>query len=138
MTTETIRIVEATPSAFEVAILHLADHATARVHHPFGVKEYTPLLVEDDVYVVVPGWADVIGWGAVCWHYTLRGVRNGRHRLDRDAWHAAAELLHTNPVVYVTFERRDYYGTPRWTAVHADVESLRGLAARLAEQAVTA
>lgn len=85
-------LVEAHPSAFEVAILHLTGGATARVHHPFGVREYRPLLVEDDVYAVVPGYADVIGWGAVpCWYYSLRGIRNGRHRLDRPAWHDAAE-----------------------------------------------
>jgi hypothetical protein len=128
--TETIRMVEAHPSAFEVAILHLTAGAAARVHHPFGVREYRPLLVEDDVYVVVPGFKEVIGWGAVpCWHYSLRGIRNGRHRLDRPAWHEAARLLTCTPVAYVRFEERDYYGKPRWTAVEASVE-----AARLAKQ----
>ncbi|MFB4265392.1 hypothetical protein [Nonomuraea sp. GTA35] len=123
---------EAFPSAFEVAILHLPNGVAARVHHPFGVKEYRPLIVEESTFVVVPGWADVIGWGAVCWHYTLRGVRNGRHRLDRAAWHDAATLLQMSPVVYVTYEKRDSYGKPRWTAVDAGVEPL---AARLAEKA---
>jgi hypothetical protein len=132
---ETIRpaAVEAFPSAFEVAILHLPAGAVARVHHPFGVREYCPLLVECEVYAVVPGFKDVIGWGAVpCWHPSLRSVRNGRHRLDQSAWHHAADLLKNAGVVYVGYEERDYYGRPRWTAVSAWLEPQ---AARLAEQA---
>lgn len=126
MSAERLHVVEASPSAFDVAILHVPAGGMARVRHPHGVRDYRPLLAGEDVYAVVPGWAQVIGWGAVpCWHPTLRGVKNGRHRLDRAAWEDAAALLRMVPVVYVAYERRDCYGTPRWTAVHAGVAPLK-------------
>ncbi|MFD9949997.1 hypothetical protein ACFWYW_28445 [Nonomuraea sp. NPDC059023] len=130
MSAPAISLVQAYPSPFEVAVLHLVDGAVARVHHPFGVKDYHPSPFEDEAYAVIPGDKNAIGWGAVpCWHYSLRGIRNGRHRLDRAAWHAAAALLRMGPVVYVTYEERDYYGKPRWTAVAArPAEQARGAA----------
>ena len=134
MNAQTLQVVEAFPAAFEVAILHLPAGSMARVHHPSGMREYRPLLVQEDVYAVVPGFAQVIDWGAVpCWHYTLKGIRNGRHRLDRAAWHDAAALLALAPVVYISYERRDHFGKPRWTAVDAGVEPLG--ASRRAEKA---
>ena len=109
------------PFAYEVAIVKLPVGATARVHHPAGVREYVPSL-PIPYFVVVPGDRETIGWGwAVGWYESLRGIRNGRHRLDRDAWHAAARLLARADVVYVRYEVRDYYGKPRWTAVRAEV-----------------
>ncbi|MFI6496826.1 hypothetical protein [Nonomuraea typhae] len=126
MSAPTIPLIEAHPSLFEVAILHVPAGSGARVRHPSGPLDYRQPLDDLDAYAVVPGDKDAIGWGAVpCWYYSLRGIRNGRHRLDRPAWHSAAALLSSVPVVYVAYERRDYFGRPRWTAV----------AARPAEQA---
>ncbi|GAA4221396.1 hypothetical protein FHR32_005068 [Streptosporangium album] len=120
-------LVEARPTATEVAILHVPAGAVARVHHPAGVREYTPLLPEESWYAVVPGDKDLIGWGAVpCWYGSLAGIRNGRHRLDRDAWHAAARELRSGGVTYVQYEVRDYYGNPRWTATGVRVDSAGG------------
>ncbi|MEU6725590.1 hypothetical protein ABZ917_17935 [Nonomuraea wenchangensis] len=114
-------LVEAFPGVFEVAILHLPAGATARVHHPSGPRDYRqPLDVA--AYAVIPGDRTAIGWGAVpCWYYDVRGIRNGRHALDRAAWQDAAALLRMTPVVYVTFEQVDYYGRSRWTAVEAGI-----------------
>lgn len=118
-------LVEARPAAVEVAILHIPAGATARVHHPAGVREYTPMLPEEPWYAVIPGDKDLIGWGAVpCWYGSLAGVRNGRHKLDRNAWHAAATELRSAGVVYVRYERHDYFGHPRWTAVGVRVDAL--------------
>lgn len=127
MNTGTLQVVEAFPSSFDVAILHLPAGAVARVHHPSGMREYRPLLVDVEVYAIVPGFAQVIGWDAVpCWYYSLRGIRNGRHRLDRDAWHKAADALKHSGIAYVTYEQIDYYGKPRWTAVRANAPALVG------------
>lgn len=125
--------VEAYPSATEVAVIHVPAGATARVHHPSEVQEYTPPLPEVPWYAVIPGDRDLTGWGAVpCWHGSLAGVRNGRHGLDRDAWHAAAKALRTVGVVYVQRELIDHHGTPRWTAVSVRREAAASLP--LAEQ----
>lgn len=125
--------VEAYPSATEVAVIHLPAGATARVHHPDGVREYTPMLPDVEDYAVIPGDKDLTGWGAVpCWHGSLAGVRNGRHRLDRDAWHAAATALRAVGVVYVQYEARSYHGKARWTAVSVRREAAASLP--LAEQ----
>lgn len=110
-------LVEARPTATEVAILALPVGAGARVHHPDGVREYEPAIDDVPYYVVVPGDKDAIGWGwAVGWFGGLSGIRNGRHRLDRDAWHEAAKALKAGGVAYVMYEARDYFGKPRWTA----------------------
>ncbi len=110
------QVVEVFPAPTEVALVRVTEGGVARVHHPSGVRDYSdpfqPLLV-------VPGDRDVIGWGwAEGWYGSLRGVRNGRHRLDRDAWHAAARVVEQGAgVAYVQYEIRDYYSKPRWTAV---------------------
>ncbi|MFF4417005.1 hypothetical protein ACFYY8_31175 [Streptosporangium sp. NPDC001559] len=111
-------LVEARPSATEVAVVFVPAGAVVRVHHPAGVREYVAPLPEEAWYVAIPGDRDVIGWGAVpCWYGSLAGIRNGRHSLDREAWHAAARQLATIDVAYVQFEQRDHFGAQRWTAV---------------------
>lgn len=135
MNVETIPTLMAYPSETEVAILRLPPGGVARVFHPFGVREYRQELDDVEAFAVVPGDKDVIGWGAVpCWHYGLAGIRNGRHELDRLAWHDAAALLDMVPVVYVAYEQIEYFGRPRWVAVDAGIEPLGAEAARLAEQ----
>ncbi|MEV8635667.1 hypothetical protein AB0395_28805 [Streptosporangium sp. NPDC051023] len=112
-----VSLVEARPSATEVAVVRVPAGCVVRVHHPAGVREYAPPLPDEAWYVVIPGDRDVIGWGAVpCWG-GLAGVRNGRHALDRDAWHAAARALASTDVAYVRYEQRDHHGKQRWTAV---------------------
>ena len=116
--------VEVFPFAYEVAIVKLPVGATARVHHPAGLREYVPSL-PIPYFAVVPGDREAIGWDAVpCWYSSLTGVRNSHHRLDRRAWHDAARLLARADVVYVRYEVRDYYGKPRWTAVRAEVREV--------------
>lgn len=110
-------VIEAHPTSTEVAILTLPVGAVARVHHPSGVREYSPELLDVPWYAVVPGDKDRIGWGAVpCWYGGLRGIRNGRHALDRDAWHEAADALEAGGVAYVAYERLPYFSNLRWTA----------------------
>lgn len=134
MNVETIPTLMAYPSQTEVAILHLPPGSVARVFHPFGVREYRDAL-DTEAFAVVPGDKDLIGWGAVpCWYYSLAGIRNDRHKLDRAAWHDAAALLDMVPVVYVAYEQVDYFGRPRWVAVDAGIEPLGAESARLAEQ----
>ena len=132
MNAETIpALVEAFPAAYEVAILKLAAGTTARVHHPAGpVREYVPPL-SIPYFAVVPGDVETIEWGwCVGWYESLKGIRNGHHRLNREAWHAAARLLARADVVYVRYEQRDYYGKQTWTAVRAEVrEVVRPVAA---------
>lgn len=126
-------LIGARPSVVEVAILRIPAGAVAVVEHPSGqVREYEPhLLVEQ--YAAIPGSRDVLGWGVgSAWYSTLEGVRNNKLRLDRDAWHAAARLLRSVPVVYIRHEKRLHRGSWRWTAVEASSESV---SARLAEQA---
>lgn len=121
MTTDTMpALVEAHPTAYEVAILKVPVGAVARVHHPAGpVREYVPPL-DIPYFVVVPGDRESIGWGwTEGWYGSLRGVRNGHVAMHREAWHAAARLLARADVVYVRYELRDYYGKPTWTAVRA-------------------
>lgn len=126
-------LASARPSVVEVAILRVPVGAVAVVEHPYGVREYEPPLPDVEWWAVVPGSRDTIGWGAVpCWYGSLRGVRNGRHRLDREAWHEAAKLLRTVPAVYLRYEKQLNFGSWRWTAVEASSESV---SARLAEQA---
>lgn len=117
------RVVQARPLLVEVAVIRLPADAVAVVHHAAGVKEYSD--PGEDQFLVVPGDRDTIGWGCTpCWYGSTRGVRNGRHRLDRDAWHAAARAVERDAdVAYVVYERRDYYGTPRWTATGVRVET---------------
>lgn len=118
-----LRVVEVFPKETEVAVVQVPEGGVARVHHPSGVREYTPSLVDipevASWFLVVPGDREAIGWGwSEGWYGSLRGVRNGHHRLDRDAWHQAARAVERGAVVaYVQYEARDYYGTPRWTAV---------------------
>ena len=121
------------PSVVEVAVIHVPAGAVAVVEHPYGVREYEPELPDVEAWAVVPGSPDTLGWRAVpCWHYTLAGIRNGRLKLDRAAWHAAAKLLRREPVVYIRYEQQLCYGLWRWTAVEASTESV---ASRLAEKA---
>lgn len=117
-------IVGARPSVVEVAVLHVPAGAVAVVEHPYGVREYVPELRDVEAWAVVPGSPDTLGWRAVpCWYYTLSGIRNGRLKLDRQAWHAAAKLLRRTPVAYVQHEKRLYFGSWRWTAVSASTVS---------------
>ncbi|GAA3417732.1 hypothetical protein [Streptosporangium vulgare] len=121
-------IVEARPTAVEVAVIHLPTGSLARVHHPAGTQEYAPDLPDVPWYVVVPGDNSAIGWGwNVGWYGSLTGVRNGRHRLDRAAWHEAAKALRTVSIVYVRYEALTYYGKPRWTATSVRVEGALSL-----------
>lgn len=114
----------ARPSVVEVAILRVPAGAVVVVEHPYGVREYEP-HIDVDQYAAVPGSRDVLGWGVgVCWYSSLQGLRNGRHRLDREAWHAAARLLRSESTVYVRHEKRLHFGTWRWTAVDASTTSL--------------
>ncbi|MEV7013477.1 hypothetical protein [Streptosporangium sp. NPDC051022] len=116
-------LVEARPADTEVAIVYVPAGSTVQVHHPDGVRWYEPLLPDEACYAVVPGDKDKIGWGAVpCWYGSLTGIRNGRHRMDREAWHAAARALAATGVVYVQYKQREYYGAQRWTAVACRVE----------------
>ena len=117
-------LVGACPSLTEVAIVRVPAGAVAVVEHPYGVRDYQPHL-DVEQYAAVPGSREVLGWGAgVCWYSSLAGVRNGRHRLDREAWHEAARLLRSAPVAYVVHEPRLNFGTWRWTAVSASVAGL--------------
>lgn len=129
-------LVGARPSVVEVTILRVPAGALAVVEHPSGqVREYEYGL-DVDQYAAIPGSRDVLGWGAgVCWYSSLLGVRNGRHLLDRDAWHAAARLLRSESVVYVRHEQRLHFGSWRWTAVSASAEPVLAEASRLAEKA---
>ncbi|WP_326646583.1 hypothetical protein OG884_18315 [Streptosporangium sp. NBC_01755] len=129
-------VVEARPSAVEVAVLHLPPGSLARVHHPDRTREYTPGFPDIPYYVVVPGDNSAIGWGwNVGWYGSLTGVRNGRHRLDRDAWHAAAKALRSASVVYVRYEALTYYSATRWTAVGVRVEGTLSLPEQTEEPA---
>lgn len=131
MNAESAQVVR--PSVVEVAVVHVPAGAVAVVEHPYGVREYEAPLPDVEWWAVAPGSRDTIGWGAVpCWYGSLRGVRNGRHKLDREAWREAARLLRSEPVVYIRYERQFYFGSWRWTAVEASTESV---AARLAEKA---
>ncbi|HEY9370994.1 hypothetical protein [Streptomyces sp.] len=117
-------IVGARPSVVEVAVLRVPAGAVAAVEHPYGVREYEPELRDVEAWAVVPGSPDTLGWHAVpCWYYTLAGIRNGRLKLDRQAWHAAAKLLRSEPVIYVRHEKQLYFGSWRWTAVSASTVS---------------
>lgn len=111
-------VVEAYPSAVEVAVVRLPAGAVARVHHPSGVREYEPQLSDEAFLVVIPGDRDAIGWGwSQGWYETLRGIRNGHRPMNREAWHAAARAVELGAeVVYVRYERVDYHGNPMWTA----------------------
>ena len=121
-------IVEARPAAVEVAVIHLPPGSLARVHHPDGTREYAPDFPDTPYYVVVPGDVSAIGWGwNVGWYGSLTGVRNGKHRLDRAAWHEAAKALRSASVVYVRYEALAYYGKPRWTATGIRVEGALSL-----------
>ncbi len=119
-----VRAVEVFPAATEVAVVELPAGVVAVVHHPGGERrEYSD--PEQVQILVVPGDREAIGWGwSYGWYGSLRGVRNGRHRLDRDAWHEAARAVEAGArVAYVRYEVRDYYGKPRWTAVAVRVET---------------
>ncbi|MFC3985494.1 hypothetical protein [Streptosporangium jomthongense] len=126
MTTMTLAsLVEARPSATEVAVVFVPAGCVVRVHHPAGVREYVPPTTGDSWYVAVPGDRDAIGWGASpCWYGSLAGIRNKKHALDREAWHATARELATADVAYVQFEQRDHFGAQRWTAVAHRAEVL--------------
>jgi len=129
-------LVEARPSRVEVAILHLPVGCVARVHHPGRVQEYAPQLPDVAWYAVVPGDREAIGWGwSEGWYGSLTGVRNGKHRLDRDAWHEAAKALRTSSVVYVRYEALTYYGKTRWTATSVRVEGALSLPEQTEEPA---
>ncbi|MEV8636431.1 hypothetical protein AB0395_32740 [Streptosporangium sp. NPDC051023] len=127
MTTMTVTgaLVEARPTATEVAIVYVPAGSVVRVHHQAEVQEYALPLLEVPWYAVIPGDRDVIGWGAVpCWYGSLAGVRNGHHQLDRKAWPAAARALASCGVVYVQYQRIDHHGKQRWTAVSHRVEAV--------------
>lgn len=129
-------LVEAHPTATEVAIVYVPAGAVVRVHHPAGVREYAPQLPEESWYAVIPGDTATIGWGwNVGWYGDLRGIRNGHHRLNRDAWHAAARELRSAGVVYVQYEASDYFGKRRWTAVSVRVEALSSPAEQIGASA---
>lgn len=120
-----VHVVEVFPSRTEVAIVHVPQGGVAVVHHRSGVREYTYSLPDVPTFLVVPGDREAIGWGwSQGWYGSLRGVRNGRHRLDRQAWHDAARAVDRGAqVAYVQYETRDYHGKDRWTAVGVRVES---------------
>ncbi|TYB69649.1 hypothetical protein FXF51_05675 [Nonomuraea sp. PA05] len=126
-------LVGARPSVVEVAVLRVPAGAVAVVEHPSGqVRDYEPQL-DVEQYAAIPGSRDVLGWGVgVAWYSSLAGIRNGRLRMDRDAWHEAARLLRSEPVVYIRHEKQLYHGSWRWTAVEASSEPVT---ARLAEKA---
>ena len=109
-------LIEARPQPNEVVIVPIRPGEAIVVHRPEGQRLYRPAV--DGTYVaVIPEDRALIGWGwSEGWYGSLTGVRNGHHRMDRDAWHAAASALKRGGVAYVTYEQRDYYGKPRWTA----------------------
>jgi hypothetical protein len=110
-------LVEAYPAPYEVVIVPLGAGGSVRVHHPEGARTYTPDLGDVPFVAVIPGDKDAIGWGcAVSWYGSLSSARNGKHPLDRDAWHAAAKAARGGGVAYVKYVLRDHYGKPRWTA----------------------
>jgi hypothetical protein len=118
-------LVGACPSVVEVAVLHVPAGAVAVVEHPYGVREYEPELRDVEAWAVVPGSPDTLGWHPLpSWYYTLAGIRNGRLKLDRQAWHTAAKLLRSEPVIYVRHEKQLYFGSWRWTAVSASTVSI--------------
>jgi hypothetical protein len=110
-------VVEAFPAVHEIAIVPVPAEGSVRVHHPAGVRTYHPELPDVPYVVVVPGDGELLGWGwSNGWYGSLAGVRNGHHRLDRDAWHAAARALQGGGVAYVAYAPRLYFGNRRWTA----------------------
>jgi hypothetical protein len=116
-----VHVVEVFPSRTEVAIACVPQGGVAVVHHRSGVREYTYSLPDVPMFLVAPGDREAIGWGwSEGWYGSLRGVRNGHHRLDRQAWHdAAAAVQRGASVTYVIYEQVEYFGKPRWTAVGA-------------------
>ncbi|MER6942546.1 hypothetical protein ABT294_00860 [Nonomuraea sp. NPDC000554] len=109
-------LIDARPQPNEVVIVPIQPGEAVVVYRPEGQRLYRPAV--DGAYVaVIPADRKVIGWGwSEGWYGSLTGVRNGHHRLDRDAWHAAASALKRGGVAYVQYVQRDYYGKPRWTA----------------------
>jgi hypothetical protein len=119
VSTQTISLIDVRPAANEVAIVPTQPGQGVRLHLPTEGREqvYTPELDDVPHWVVLPGDRERIGWGYTNgWFQSLTGVRNGHHRVNRDAWHAAANAVKGGGIAYVTYTRRDYYGKPRWTA----------------------
>jgi hypothetical protein len=111
-------VVDAYPQPVELAVVAVPVGGVARIHYPSGpVMDYPPPLDDEAWIAVVPGDKDLIGWGCVpCWYGSPRGVRNGRHVLDRPVWQEAARQVCRAGVVYVEYRPRLYYGRERWTA----------------------
>lgn len=110
-------LIEVTPAPNEVVIVPIRLGEAVLVHRPEGPRLYRPALDDVPYVAVIPADRALIGWGwSEGWYGSLTGVRNGHHRNDRDAWHAAASALKRGGVAYVTYEQHDYYGKPRWTA----------------------
>ncbi len=112
-------LVVARPAATEVAVMRIPAEGVGRVHSPAGGhRDFEPELADVAWWLVVPGDRDAIGWGwAYGWYAAIHGVRNGKHRLDRDAWHQAAREVRHGGVAYVQYEPQEYYRKQRWTAV---------------------
>lgn len=110
-------LIEARPAPNEVVIAPIRAGEAVLVYRPEGARLYRPSLDDVPYVAVIPADKALIGWGwSEGWYGSLNGVRNGHHRMDRDAWHAAASALKRGGVAYVQYVQRDYYGKPRWTA----------------------
>jgi hypothetical protein len=116
--------VELFPRPEEVAVAHVPAGAKVLVHRDGYGKdgEYPadqfPMSMDADLWVTVPGDRLLTGWGAaICAYYSPAGIRNGRHRRDRDIWLQAAALTERGGTAYVVLEKQWPYGQPVWAAV---------------------
>lgn len=111
-------LVNVRPDPYEVAIVPTSPGQGVRLHLPTGgVKVYTPTVKDVPLVAVLPGNRKLIGWGwSNGWYGSLAGVRNGKHRLDRDAWRAACHAVRDGGIAYVTYTLRTHFEEPRWTA----------------------
>ncbi|MFE3452445.1 hypothetical protein ACFXJ8_26325 [Nonomuraea sp. NPDC059194] len=124
---DSLLAIDAFPLPAEVAVIAVPAGGVARVHYSHGVSLDYPLPLDDEPWIaVIPGNKELLGWGCVpCWYGSPRGVRNGKHEMDRPVWDEAARAVLRGQVVYVAHERQPYHGGERWTAVSCRTEAVR-------------
>lgn len=111
-----------TPAADEIAVIVLPPGAVVDVVTTGGIVTVTG----DDahgpshgpVVGLVPGDPGSVGWGETRAFVTnnLR-LGAGKHRLDRDAWSEAEQLVRAGRHSYLRLTAVEYYGRARRTAV---------------------